>query len=238
MLVVMGSACKHAEGDEKLRLQAELEHAILVDQETPLGENTKADESFQVFLKKHGERAVPLFEDLVKSAAKSGDGGKPYLIEAAVDGLVLLRKGHARELLKELSSSDKVGFDLSRRALDGLVEVSPGNEKVGILVARLRQRTEPEDQLSTVDDLMRLGLPEAVPYLKEMGPKISDKKTARQVEKAILLLGEPGVCRVYGEAFREETRRWGCVYRCAGPIRSRERVMESGCPSTIPNKDE
>lgn len=85
---------------------------------------------------------------------------------------------------------------------------------------------------------MELGLPEAVPCLKDIRPTISDMKTARRLDKASGLLGEPGVCQVYQEVFREESHRRGCVYRCAGEVRSRQRVMESACPRTIPNKDE
>ncbi|WP_147451944.1 hypothetical protein [Corallococcus sp. CA041A] len=238
LMVVMMSACTQEGAVEQLRLQSELERAVLADQMALVNEERKGDQGFQTFLKRHGEDAAPLFEKLVADAAKSGDGGNPSLIEAAVDGLVLLRKGYSRELLKGLASSDKVGFELSRSALDALIEVSPSNERVGILVERLRQRQDPKDQFSTVDDLIKLASSEAVPYLKDIRPGISDAKTARHVDKAIALLGEPGVCRVYSEKFREVTGRWGCVYRCAGAIRSRERVMESGCPSTIPNQDE
>ncbi|RKH41016.1 hypothetical protein D7X12_19395 [Corallococcus sicarius] len=216
------------------RIQIELERAVLADQ-TTLGEDRPGSEHLQAFVERHGENAVPLFERLVAEAAKSGGNENPSLIMAAVDGLVLLGKGEA---LEALASSDKAGFGLSRAALDGLVKLAPGSEKVGILVARLRQRRDPQDQSRTVDDLMELGLPEAVPYLKDIRPTISDAKTARQVDKAIGLLEEPGVCRVYQETFREESRRWGCVYRCAGAVRSRERVMESACPRTLPNKDE
>lgn len=237
LLLATGSACRHVSAAESLQMQEELERAL--DADALLVSDIYAGrDNFEAFLRKHGEKAVTFFERLVKEAARSGDGGDFFLIRAAIDGLVFLKDEHAKPALEELASSDKVNSFLSREAFDAWVKLSPRSERLGMLVARLRLRQDPEDQKWTVSDLIGLGLPDAVPYLKDIRPTISDGRTARFVEKAIKLLEDPGICSVYQESFTEKTRKWGCLYSCAGPVRSREWVMDTDCPKTIPNEDQ
>ncbi|MBZ4417856.1 hypothetical protein [Myxococcus sp. RHSTA-1-4] len=189
-------------------------------------------------MKKYGEEAVPLFEKLVTDAAETGRADNAHQVVAAVKGLVQLEKERARGVLQRLASSDKAAFSLSREALKGLVELAPENEKVGILASNLRERRDAEAQRWLVDDLMTLGRAEAVPHLKALRPEVSDEKTLRTIDRAISLLQDPSVCTLYQETFREPTRRWGCVYRCAGTVRSRERVADDACPKSIANQEQ
>lgn len=80
-----------------------------------LSEDRSGSENLQVFVKKHGENALPLFERLVTEAAKSGGNENPSLIMAAVDGLVLLRKGHAREVLEGWPPATRLDLDFRER---------------------------------------------------------------------------------------------------------------------------
>lgn len=234
-LVMALGACRTTKPVEQDRLRVELERAVLADQEE-IGEDRSGDEHFQAFLKKYGEDAVPLFERLVVEAADSGPGDDAHLVSAAVVGLVALQGERAQGVLKKLAYSEKADFLLSREALNALVGLAPDEDKVGVLIARLRERRQPQDQEWTIHDLITLGRAEAVPYLKELRTGVSDTKTLRSMDHAIAMLVSPDVCNLYGESQGGPSRLWSCLYQCAGPVRSRERVMKSSCPKTTPNK--
>ncbi|WP_223642238.1 hypothetical protein [Corallococcus sp. EGB] len=145
-LLILGSACRHVSAEESLQLRDELERAL--DADALLVSDIYAGrDNFEAFLRKHGEKAVTFFERLVKEAARSGDDGDSFQIRAAIDGLVFLKDKHARQALEELASSDKVDSYLSREAFDARVKLSPGSERLGILVARLQRNRPASDVL-------------------------------------------------------------------------------------------
>ncbi|WP_147443722.1 hypothetical protein [Corallococcus sicarius] len=236
-LVMALGACRTTKPVEQDRLRVELERAVLADQEE-IGEDRPVDEHFQAFLKKYGEDAVPFFERLVVEAADSGWRDDAHQVNAAVRGLVALQGKRAQGVLKKLASSKTADLLFSQIALNALVGLAPESEKVGLLIARLREGRHPEDQQWAVGTLITLGRTEAVPCLKELRAGISDARTLININSAVVMLGDPGVCNLYSESQGGPSRLWSCRYQCAGAVRGRERVMEAACPRTLPNKDE
>lgn len=229
----MAGACKTAKTLEQNDLRAELEQAVWDDQ-NDAREDKVGGEYVRAFMEKRGEAASSLFERLVTEAT-SGNDGNPYLVEAALDGLVALRSERARGLIEALAHSEKAKPYGSERALRALVALAPEAEKVGLLASRLMKVRDPEEQKWVVDEMVTQGRPEGVPYLKELRAKALDVSVQWAVDAAIVMLSDPAVCSVYGET-QGVGPVWSCLYRCAGPVRTRGRILESGCPKTIPNK--
>lgn len=237
VLVLLVTACRPAMAPaDALRLQGELERAVAAD-ELDHGGDEAPDKNVQAFLKRHGEEAVPLLEKLVTNAAETGADDKSLEVKAAIKGLVLLRKGRARDVLERLAKSPKAEFELSRAALNSLVQIAPENERVTILATRLREHRDDRDLQWTISDLMSLGRTDAVPHLQAIRPEVSDADMQAYIDTAIRALADPSVCTVHQEIFRETLRKWDCAYTCAGRTRTRLDVSEAPCPRTIPNQD-
>ncbi|MFP2909607.1 hypothetical protein ACLESD_32095 [Pyxidicoccus sp. 3LFB2] len=216
-------------------LQRELTQAAMADQQDPMSDGP-FDVHVQAFFRKHGRNAVPLFEKLLLEVAESGDVDLTYEVWAAIKGLVLFEKQRARPVLERLADSPKAAFEHSRSALKALVGLAPEDEKLGLLVARLRapHAHHPEDLTWTISDLMELGDTRAVPHLEAVRSRVSEERTRDYIDMAIDMLKDPHLCKLYSER-RTPTGRWSCMYGCTGRTRSREHGSGEPCPITIPN---